>query len=438
MDVNAARQYFAQIRDLSILGLEALVPDLPATPIYKTPAELDAAIAAASSGAILRLDPTLVYPSPLTLNKTVALRSADVRQERMTRDQPAPRFERGITVTGDGVTLLGLDVRNVTTSAPCINLRGANPTVDRVRVLGDPVKGQRRGIAANSNGNAAIIGSYIDDCFVPYPGDDAQAICAWDMSPGLLIEDCFLSAGTEVILIGGGDPASAARDPSVVIIRHCTITKNPAWMSLPIGVKNAVELKNCRHFTIEGNDISYAWAGRGQEGFLLVLTVRNQDGRNPTATIQDGVILGNTFHHGAAAINILAKDTIKETSATKPTPVGEVRPSERMARVTINGNAFVDMDPLVYQTKPDAASRKMIQIQQGPIELHMTNNQFESKNHTSTIYFASGPPMVDFAWTGNTYPKTRYGMFGANVQPNAAFDTYVASGVTSPNTEVPA
>src|SRR6185295_19705542 len=301
-------------------------PSEPPKPaVIQSASELDRALTSAPDGTRLVLSPTFTYPSPLKLTQlNLTLESAQVVTGRMTKDAPAPRFERGIQVLGNGIHLVGLDLRN-SDLTDILAIRGANVAIDRCRLLGDPVKGAKRGIAANSDGNCRITGCYIDDCFGPYPGDDTQAICAWDMVPGLLIENCYLSGGSETVLIGGGDPQNELRNPKGIIIRGNTITKNPNWQSQLIGVKNTLELKNARDVLIEDNDIESTWGGHGQEGFLLVLTVRYQNGRTPTVTIQDVQIQGNRFRHAAAAINILGRDTIVEDKPDRDVPVGQRR-----------------------------------------------------------------------------------------------------------------
>lgn len=404
---------------VEIARIEAagLPPPQSSVTIIKTAPELDRALAVATEGTTLLLDSSLSYPMPLKLPQvSLTLESTAAPSGRMDKDvTQAPRFDRGIAVLGNGIHLVGLDIRN-SALTDIVTIAGANCALDRCRILGDPVKGSKRGVAANSDGNCQITGCYIDDCFGPYPGQDTQAICAWDMGPGLLIENCYLSGGSETILIGGADPQNALRNPSKITIRGCTITKNPAWQAQLVGVKNTLELKNARTVLIEDNDISQSWGGHGQDGYLLALAVRNQGGADPTATIQDVLIQDNRFSHGGAAITILGRDNNY--------------PSEPMARVTIAKNAFTDVTRTTY-----LGSNKLILIDGGPSDLALTDNTFESTGHTSTIYFA-GPRLERFTFTGNRYPRTKYGIFGMNTNVNQAFTTYVASGVTAPNTEI--
>jgi hypothetical protein len=66
---------------------------------------------------------------------------------------------------------------------------------DRVYIHGDPVVGQKRGIALNS-GYTEILNSYIAD--VTAAAVDSQAICGWNGSGRYLIENNYLEAADTV------------------------------------------------------------------------------------------------------------------------------------------------------------------------------------------------------------------------------------------------
>jgi len=413
---------------------EALAELDPATlPPIETVEAFDQALAAAAPGAVLPLAPTLVYPKPLTLTRTVHLACATIEAGRVDRATPLPSFRGGLTILADDCTLTGLEVQHTNPLTDIVIVTGARVTLDMVRVLGDPVKGAKRGISANSHGDLRIVRCYVADCFATYPGSDSQAVAAWDMGAGLTIEDCYLEGGSETVLIGGADPSSDARRPREVTIQGNTITKNPAWQGQAIGIKNTIELKNVIGCLIQDNDISQSWGGRGQDGYLLVLTVRNQDGRDPGATIQDVAIHNNRFSHGAAAINILGLDTIKNSD-------GSVRPSVRMARVELAGNTFAELDPVKW-----TGSKKLILIDQGPDDLAIDGNAFEGGGFSSALYFGGGPPARRMTFTNCQVPRTTYGMFGVGVTAkphnftptNPAWIAFTQDGILGNITEAP-
>jgi hypothetical protein len=410
--------------------LDQLVPPVSSSPApsapITTPDALDRALSAASIGTVITLDPTLVYPVPLTLKRSVTLQSVSAGVGRMTLTEPAPSFTGGISVTGSDVTLSGLQVTHPDPQHTILDLTGDRVTCDRLRVLGG-LQGAKRGIAANGAA-ISVTRCYVADCWRPSPGDDSQAYCAWDTPGPLLVEDCYLSGGSETLLIGGSDPSSADRIPSDVTIRGCTITKDPTWQTRKIGVKNVLELKNCRRVVIEDNDCSYSWAS-GQTAYVLMLTCRNQNGTAPYSTIEDVLIQHNRFAHGGAAINILASD--------------DNHPSQRLSRVQIRYNDFSDLDPVQYAGSA-AASDKMIQIGVGPVDLTIDSNTFAGVNLKSAVYFYGAPKAERLTYTNNQVPHTKYGVFGAGSTAGLdasgvphAWTQYVNTGTLRGNVETP-
>jgi len=399
--------------------LEQALKELQAPTVtgIATPAALDAALGTAAAGAVLTLSPTLVYDTPLVITKAVTLQSV-VALTRMDAATALPSFRAGITIPADDVTLIGIEVKATDPRSAIVVFSGARVVLDRVRILGDPTKGAKHGVIANGNGLCAIRRSYIDDCFLPSPGDDAQAILAWDMAPGLVIEDNFLRAGSETILIGGGDSVTAARMPRDVTIRGNWITARPEWMALPVGVKTRLELKAVDGALLEGNQIEYVWR-QGQGGYLVSFTVRDQNGRAPWSTIRNVVFRTNTLMHGAAAFNLLAVD--------------DTQPSVVMQGVTITGNRATDLDPLAYR----GGSKRMIQIAGGPIDLSLTTNTFAGINLTSAVYFTGSAMATTLNISGNTWPRTTYGIFGDGATVGQAWARFVTSGTLGQNTETP-
>ena len=425
VDLPRARDLARQLVDALTEDTTAIKPPIETTPISSADA-FDRARSVAPAGAILTLDRTFRYAAPITLDKALTIQPAGaLALERIAENVPLPMFLGGLTIIANGVTVIGVEVRQSKPAADLIVIAGGHVTLDRLRVLGDPMTGARRGIAANGNGNVTIIGCRVDDIFGPYPSPDnhdQQAICAWDMAPGLRIENNFLRAGTETIMLGGADSSNLERMPSDVQILGNTITKRAEWQTQPISVKNLVEFKACRKVTFNNNTCGLSWGGHGQDGYLFMLTVRNQSGHAPWSTIEDVDILDNTFTGGAAAINVLGRDNNQSSGV--------------MARVRIRGNTFEELDPTGY-----TGSAKMIQIDGGPDALAISGNTFRGRNLTSNVYLLGAAKATQLVITDNTWPKTKYGIFGNNVSvgpadaTNPAWRTYVASGTLSGNRE---
>jgi hypothetical protein len=98
--------------------------------------------------------------------------------------------------------------------------------LDRVYVHGDPVRGQKRGIALNSS-DTSIINSYISDCKAV--GQDSQAIQGHNGPGNYLIENNYLEAAAENFLLGGADPPMSNLVTSNVLFRRNYLSKPLAW-----------------------------------------------------------------------------------------------------------------------------------------------------------------------------------------------------------------
>lgn len=432
MDLNRVNALLDQLR------AEVNPPPAPTEPIYETEDALNRAISE-RPGQTLLVSPTLVYNAPLALRGPVTLRSSAAITGRVPKDFPCPRFLGGVTMPGNGIALDGLGVTHTKPEYPLVDDTGVGNRVERCVLLGDPVKGQRRAIGGNGS-SALYARNYIGRIFSPPTATwtDSNGIAVWTPAGPISIVDNFIEASSEGILIGGGDPIDAAHDPRQVRILDNWVTKDLAWRGLGYKVKNGIELKNCRDFIIRNNDVENVWAD-AQAGYGLVLTVHNQDGRNPTATIQDGVVDGNRFHSCAGGLIVLAKEYITETDKNgRDVPFGAVRRSELMARVTVGPNVWTDINAKTWF--PDG-SPKLVSIEGGPEDFGLIDNDFSTAiGFSSVVYFNKGPKAERMTVTGNKWPRTKYGIFGAGVTVNAARDAgwaaFVASGNLANNTDV--
>jgi hypothetical protein len=428
MDVAAAQAAIRHAQDDLTHALAALDDTPPPEPeppplVVSTPEEFDAALGAALPGDRIVCALTLVYPTALTLRVAgITICAETDGLGRMTLDVPAPSFGP-MTIEAEAVTLRGLQLATAERRDVLV-LRGAGPVIDRCRILGDPVTGTKRGIAANAP-NVTITRCYIDYCHGPYPGDDTQAICLWNTPGPITITDSYRCGGTETIMVGGADPSSAANIPSDILIEYNTITKRPEWQAAAVSVKNTLELKNARRVRIAHNEISRSWGGHGQDGYLLVFTPRNQSGTAPYSTVEDVVVEDNHLASGAAAVSVSGDD--------------DLHPSQRLARVTVRRNVFEDIDPKKY-----TGTNKLFLIQRGPTDVTIDANDVHGANLGSQIYFDGSPPCDHLVVTNNRWPSAKYGIFGSGcstaIDPNGlpnAWNRYVASGTLANNTVWP-
>ena len=150
---------------------------------------------------------------------------------------------------------------------------------DRVYVHGPStpnVLGVKFGIVLGGQ-NEAVIDSYIEE-LVSQDGE-SKAIGVWNGAGPIKIENNFLSAAGENIMIGGADPVISNLVPSDIEIRNNHFFKplkwrdDPAYASLSsvdyVGTKNLLELKNAQRVLIDGNVFENAWYPNNQSAFAI-------------------------------------------------------------------------------------------------------------------------------------------------------------------------
>ena len=98
--------------------------------------------------------------------------------------------------------------------------------LSHVYVHGDPLLGQKRGVALNS-AHTTIRDSYISDC--KGVGMDTQAIGGWNGPGPFVIENNYLEAAGENILFGGADPAIPGLTPDDITFRRNFVSRPLAW-----------------------------------------------------------------------------------------------------------------------------------------------------------------------------------------------------------------
>jgi len=110
-------------------------------------------------------------------------------------------------------------------------------TLDHLYVHGDPVWGQKRGIALNA-ASVVIRDSHISDC--KGVGQDTQAIGGWNGPGPYTIENNFLEAAGENVMFGGADPAIANLVPTNITFRRNYVSRPLAWRNPLLAMPGAV------------------------------------------------------------------------------------------------------------------------------------------------------------------------------------------------------
>ena len=112
--------------------------------------------------------------------------------------------------------------------------------LDHLYVHGDPLLGQKRGIALNA-ASVTIRDSYVSEC--KGVGMDTQAIAGWNGPGPFTIENNYLEAAGENVMFGGSDPAITDLVPTGITFRKNYLSRPMAWMdpivAAPTGVSAA-------------------------------------------------------------------------------------------------------------------------------------------------------------------------------------------------------
>ncbi len=356
-------------------------------PVCHTPADLDAAYIAAVAGDTLLLGTDLGYPSLFTVDKAITLKSETWAARvglRMTADEPAPRFLAGLYTIGDGHSCRGLEVRHPDPNA-AVTWQSANHALwDRMRIMGHPVNGARRGII-HFGSDFTLTNSFIDDCF--HASEDAQAFLAYDCGAGITLVNNYLAGSGQSVMFGGGDASSAERVPSGILIDNCDLTKKPAWIGVQ-QCKCALEFKAAKSVVVQNSRLSYGGTNAGQGCYLIDATVRNQDGNAPWSTVENIEVKDCVGSHTSGIMNILGTDN--------------VHPSGTLDGLNIHDCQFTDMDG-------NLGHARLFILGGGPKHVRLDHLTISAVNEHIVGYFYSPTPPIGMTLTNLTYPNGAWG-----------------------------
>lgn len=209
---------------------------------------------------------------------------------------------RGLEITASGsmiydIVRIGEWQTSVLADVP------TNIVIDQCDIHGQTWQEVQRGIAANG-ANVSILNSTVRE--IHGRGYDTQAVAIWNGPGPLKILDSALEASGENFMAGGADARIPNLVPSDIEIRRSRIFKPLAWRGVWTA-KNLLELKSARRVTIDGNIMENSWVD-GQIGWGVLFTVRNQDGTNPWAVIEDVTFTNNSLLNVAGGFQLLGSD----------------------------------------------------------------------------------------------------------------------------------
>ena len=359
----------------------------------------------APEGAILSIVPEYKTEADLVLSKPITLLSTKPISGRASPLNQYP------TVIGSLISKAPASVTNLRLTGKIKEKTlvdsGDYLIFDRCLVIGSSL-GQHRGILTNA-GNIVI-----KQCSVIGIIDsiDTQALAAWDNCKNLLVDDCYLEASGENVLFGGADASSENNIPQGITISNCDLTKLLSWKGNPnITAKNLFEIKCARKVILSNCNLSNSWTS-GQDGYGILLTVRNQDGNAPFSTIEDVLISNNTITNTVSGIQILGRDY--------------TNPSQIMKRVNFKGNKFTNLN-----------GGKQVFISNGSQSLTLDSNSFIGYNLNSALNFDNPSNLNSGMIVKNNYfQEGDYGIFGTDAPSlgKAAIDMYAPGYLWDTNT----
>ncbi|HEY0376159.1 MAG TPA: hypothetical protein VGC87_04310 [Pyrinomonadaceae bacterium] len=204
--------------------------------------------------------------------------------------------------------------------------------VDRCLIRASEHQAAKRGVALNS-AETVISNSYLAG--FKLVGEDAQAVAMWNGPGPYLIENNYLEAAGENVLILGASNWIPNLIPSDVTIRRNHVAKPLSWYpkdasyaGTPWTVKNLLEFKTGKRVLIEGNLIEYVWQS-GQDGNAIVIAPI-VNGQGSTPQLEDITIRSNIVRHASSAVSLDGKWAEGDSSYLR--------------RVQIANNLFEDID----------------------------------------------------------------------------------------------
>ena len=157
--------------------------------------------------------------------------------------------------------------------------------LDHLYIHGHPLQGQKRGIALNAR-NVTIRNCYISD--IKAVGADAQAIAGWNGPGAYSIENNYLEASGEVVLLGGADPAIPNLVPEDVSLRFNHMTRPLSWRDPIIPAPSGVSAVASAGGSLPGGVYAYRVAAR--RGVGTGLTGTSQASAEVTAVASSGAV----------------------------------------------------------------------------------------------------------------------------------------------------
>jgi hypothetical protein len=267
---------------------------------------------------------------------------------------------------------------------------------DRCYVHGNPGTDNRRAIQMDG-AYVAMIDSYISD--FQEQTADTQALWAHNTTGPLQIRNNYIEAAGENVMFGGADSREAALVPADIEISNNYFFKPLSLIPTAYTVKNMLEFKAAQRVLVTGNTFENNPA-KGQNGFAVLITPRNQGGTAPWSVTTDIAITSNTLINVGSGINIAGRDNNQPSLLTE--------------RILIRDN-------VVGVTGLNGADGRGFQFVAGGNDYTIDHNTLINSMvapafSTSDLAMAQSTPKVNnFVFTNNLATRTNWGFFGTSV-----------------------
>ena len=219
-----------------------------------------------------------------------------------------------------------IDIGDGTYGNSCLECKPAdeptNIVVDRDLIRGSdtPPIGIRRGVDMACS-RCAVINSYVDQ--IHEIGFDSQAIEGWNSTGPWLVDNSFLEAAAENLMVGGA-PSNMGQNPSDLTITHNYFYKpmswdpnDPSYAGNNWSIKNLLELKSGVRVLVEGNVFQNCWTS-GQSGRAIAINPAG-DENLPWVTDSDLTIAYNKFDNTQGFVE--PGDVIGGPAGVEPTRI---------------------------------------------------------------------------------------------------------------------
>jgi hypothetical protein len=322
-----------------------IVPPTGKSIMVNAGGDLQAAINAALPGDVVSVQAGATFTGTFDLPEktgsgwvTIRTSAADAALPPGTRTTPAqaPQMPKLITTRDipalrtSGMAhhyrLIGLEITTTATLTYNLLQLGSSETsasalphniiVDRCYIHGHSASNIQNGIAMNAR-HVALIDSHLDQCHsMMY---ESHCIGSTNGPGPFKIVNNHLGGSTINILLGGAVPQIPNLVPSDIEFRRNLCTRplayrpsDPSYAGKNWGVKNLFELKNAQRVLIDGNTFENCWphegdlayAGNGQHGWAILLTVVDEAARAPWTVVQDITLTNNIIRKANCGMQI--------------------------------------------------------------------------------------------------------------------------------------